>query len=164
MIGEEIYKQIRGVLGECYLDEDGSTYLPNYPRFSFVKIANGWQALITTPREPNLTVGETVTLIITTIAQKEGIIVNNVSVNSTTVDLNMTNNFANATVEANEVIIPSDVTSDEDSSQSSELGLSQNKNNLLNSGIGMEKTGNPLMIALLLIICLIGFGVNSRRK
>ena len=112
----------------------------------------------------NLTVGETVTLIITTIAQKEGIIVNNVSVNSTTVDLNMTNNFANASVEANEVIIPSDVTSDEDSSQSSELGLSQNKNNLLNSGIGMEKTGNPLMIALLLIICLIGFGVNSRRK
>ena len=107
----------------------------------------------------NLTVGETVTLIITTIAQKEGIIVNNVSVNSTTVDLNMTNNFANATVEANEVIVPSD-----DSSQSSELGLSQNKNNLLNSGIGMEKTGNPLMIALLLIICLIGFGVNSRRK
>ena len=107
----------------------------------------------------NLTVGETVTLIITTIAQKEGIIVNNVSVNSTTVDLNMTNNFANATVEANEVIVPSD-----DSSQSSELDLSQNKNNLLNSGIGMEKTGNPLMIALLLIICLIGFGVNSRRK
>ena len=76
----------------------------------------------------NLTVGETVTLIITTIAQKEGIIVNNVSVNSTTVDLNMTNNFANATVEANEVIVPSD-----DSSQSSELGLSQNKNNLLNA-------------------------------
>ncbi|WP_276954546.1 DUF11 domain-containing protein [Methanobrevibacter woesei] len=107
----------------------------------------------------NLAVGETVTLIITTIAQKEGIIVNNVSVNSTTVDLNMTNNFANAAVEANEVIIPSD-----DSSQSSELGLSQNKNNLLNSGIGMEKTGNPLMIALLLIICLIGFSVKSRRK
>ena len=108
----------------------------------------------------NLTVGETVTLVITTIAQKEGIIVNNVSVNSTTVDLNMTNNFANATVEANEVIIPSD----DDSLEGSELGLSQNKNNLLNSGIGMEKTGNPLMIALLLIICLIGFGVNSRRK
>ena len=42
-----------------YLDEDGTTYLPNYPRFSFVKIANGWQALITTPREPNLTVGTT---------------------------------------------------------------------------------------------------------
>lgn len=42
-----------------YLDSDGTTYRPNYPRFSFVKIANGWQAVITTPREPNLVVGTT---------------------------------------------------------------------------------------------------------
>lgn len=42
-----------------YLDEDGINYVPNYPRFSFVKVANGWQALITTPREPNIVVGET---------------------------------------------------------------------------------------------------------
>ena len=30
MIGEEIYKQIRGVLGECYLDEDGREKLVKY--------------------------------------------------------------------------------------------------------------------------------------
>lgn len=51
---ESIYE----VSNSYYQDEEGIWH-PNYAKIDFSKIANGWQAIISTPQLPNFTIGTT---------------------------------------------------------------------------------------------------------
>lgn len=49
-------ESVHNVVNPYYQDEEGQ-YRTNYPRITFNKIANGWQAIIETPKMPDFTVG-----------------------------------------------------------------------------------------------------------
>lgn len=103
----------------------------------------------------DLEAGENATLIIVTVAIKDGIIVNNVTVNSSTMDLNESNN--NDSVEVLVNPLPCEESNITTINPTKEMEIEKTK-------IIMEKTGNPFIIAAVLLVFLLGLGVKGRKK
>ena len=103
----------------------------------------------------NLTNKSNVTLEITCIVLKTGVISNEVFVNGSTVDLNMTNNYGNVSV----TVIPAPAPvhpADKDIMDSDEVAMGVD---------AMAKTGNPILALLVVLIFgIFGFGVSRRKK
>ena len=103
----------------------------------------------------NLTNKSNVTLEITCIVLKTGVISNEVFVNGSTVDLNMTNNYGNVSV----TVIPAPAPvhpADKDIMDSDEVVMGVD---------AMVKTGNPILALLVVLIFgIFGFGVSRRKK
>ena len=103
----------------------------------------------------NLTNKSNATLEITCIVLKTGVISNEVFVNGSTVDLNMTNNYGNVSV----TVIPAPAPvhpADKDIMDSDEVAMGVD---------AMAKTGNPILALLVvLIFAIFGFGVSRRKK
>ena len=103
----------------------------------------------------NLTNKSNATLEITCIVLKTGIISNEVFVNGSTVDLNMTNNYGNVSV----TVIPAPAPvhpADKDIMDSDEVAMGVD---------AMAKTGNPILALLVVLIFgIFGFGVSRRKK
>ena len=103
----------------------------------------------------NLTNKSNATLEITCIVLKTGIISNEVFVNGSTVDLNMTNNYGNVSV----TVIPAPAPvhpADKDIMISDEVAIDVD---------AMAKTGNPILALLVVLIFgIFGFGVSRRKK
>ena len=103
----------------------------------------------------NLTNKSNATLEITCIVLKTGIISNEVFVNGSTVDLNMTNNYGNISV----TVIPAPDPvhpADKDIMDSDEVAVGVD---------AMAKTGNPILALLVVLIFgIFGFGVSRRKK
>jgi len=103
----------------------------------------------------NLTNKSNATLEITCIVLKTGVISNEVFVNGSTVDLNMTNNYGNVSV----TVIPAPAPvhpADKDIMDSDEVAMGVD---------AMAKTGNPLFALLVVLIFgIFGFGVSRRKK
>ena len=103
----------------------------------------------------NLTNKSNATLEITCIVLKTGVISNEVFVNGSTVDLNMTNNYGNVSV----TVIPAPAPvhpSDKDIMDSDEVAMGVD---------AMAKTGNPILALLVVLIFgIFGFGVSRRKK
>ena len=103
----------------------------------------------------NLTNKSNATLEITCIVLKTGIISNEVFVNGSTVDLNMTNNYGNVSVTVNPLPTPVGP-ADKDIMISDEVAIDVD---------AMAKTGNPLFALLVVLIFgIFGFGVSRRKK
>lgn len=111
----------------------------------------------------NLSSNDIVVLNITCIAEKSGIIDNVVILSSNTTDNNMGNNIADCNVTVNDKINPNGNYSKNIShiSQYSKniSHISQNSNLIF-----VQKTGNPLIVLILSLICLFGLGFNLKRK
>ena len=107
----------------------------------------------------NLTNKSNATLEITCIVLKIGIISNEVFVNGSTVDLNMSNNYDNISVTVNPLPtpVPTPVSpADKDIMISDEVTMDI---------AAMAKTGNPLFALLVVLIFgIFGFGVSRRKK
>ena len=107
----------------------------------------------------NLTNKSNATLEITCIVLKTGIISNEVFVNGSTVDLNMSNNYDNISVTVNPLPtpVPTPVSpADKDIMISDEVTMDI---------AAMAKTGNPLFALLVVLIFgIFGFGVSRRKK
>ena len=92
---------------------------------------------------------------ITCIVLKTGVISNEVFVNGSTVDLNMTNNYGNVSV----TVIPAPAPvhpADKDIMTSDEVAMGVD---------AMAKTGNPILALLVVLIFgIFGFGVSRRKK
>ena len=103
----------------------------------------------------NLTNKSNATLEITCIVLKTGVISNEVFVNGSTVDLNMTNNYGNVSV----TVIPAPAPvhpADKDIMDSDEVAMGVD---------AMAKTGNPILaLWVVLIFGIFGFGVSRRKK
>ena len=103
----------------------------------------------------NLTNKSNATLEITCIVLKTGLISNEVFVNGSTVDLNMTNNYGNVSV----TVIPAPAPvhpADKDIMTSD--GVARGVD-------AMAKTGNPILALLVVLIFgIFGFGVSRRKK
>ena len=103
----------------------------------------------------NLTNKSNATLEITCIVLKTGVISNEVFVNGSTVDLNMTNNYGNVSV----TVIPAHAPvhpADKDIMDSDEVAMGVD---------AMAKTGNPILALLVVLIFgIFGFGVSRRKK
>ena len=103
----------------------------------------------------NLTNKSNATLEITCIVLKTGVISNEVFVNGSTVDLNMTNNYGNVSV----TVIPAPAPvhpADKDIMDSDEVAMGVD---------AMAKTGNPILALLVVLIFgIFGFGVSRRKK
>ena len=103
----------------------------------------------------NLTNKSNATLEITCIVLKTGVISNEVFVNGSTVDLNMTNNYGNVSV----TVIPDPAPvhpADKDIMDSDEVAMGVD---------AMAKTGNPILALLVVLIFgIFGFGVSRRKK
>ena len=103
----------------------------------------------------NLTNKSNATLEITCIVLKTGVISNEVFVNGSTVDLNMTNNYGNVSV----TVIPASAPvhpADKDIMDSDEVAMGVD---------AMAKTGNPILaLWVVLIFGIFGFGVSRRKK
>ena len=103
----------------------------------------------------NLTNKSNATLEITCIVLKTGVISNEVFVNGSTVDLNMTNNYGNVSV----TVIPAPAPvhpADKDIIDSDEVAMGVD---------AMAKTGNPILALLVVLIFgIFGFGVSRRKK
>ena len=103
----------------------------------------------------NLTNKSNATLEITCIVLKTGVIYNEVFVNGSTVDLNMTNNYGNVSV----TVIPAPAPvhpADKDIMDSDEVAMGVD---------AMAKTGNPILALLVVLIFgIFGFGVSRRKK
>ena len=103
----------------------------------------------------NLTNKSNATLEITCIVLKTGVISNEVFVNESTVDLNMTNNYGNVSV----TVIPAPAPvhpADKDIMDSDEVAMGVD---------AMAKTGNPILALLVVLIFgIFGFGVSRRKK
>ena len=103
----------------------------------------------------NLTNKSNATLEITCIVLKTGVISNEVFVNVSTVDLNMTNNYGNVSV----TVIPAPAPvhpADKDIMDSDEVAMGVD---------AMAKTGNPILALLVVLIFgIFGFGVSRRKK
>ena len=103
----------------------------------------------------NLTNKSNATLEITCIVLKTGVISNEVFVNGSTVDLNMTNNYGNVSV----TVIPAPAPvhpADKDIMTSDEVARGVD---------AMAKTGNPILALLVVLIFgIFGFGVSRRKK
>ena len=103
----------------------------------------------------NLTNKSNATLEITCIVLKTGVISNEVFVNGSTVDLNMTNNYGNVSV----TVIPAPAPvhpADKDIMDSEEVAMGVD---------AMAKTGNPILALLVVLIFgIFGFGVSRRKK
>ena len=103
----------------------------------------------------NLTNKSNATLEITCIVLKTGVISNEVFVNGSTVDLNMTNNYGNVSV----TVIPAPAPvhpADKDIMDSDEVVMGVD---------AMAKTGNPILALLVVLIFgIFGFGVSRRKK
>ena len=103
----------------------------------------------------NLTNKSNATLEITCIVLKTGVISNEVFVNGSTVDLNMTNNYGNVSV----TVIPAPAPvhpADKDIMDSDEVAMGVD---------AMAKTGNPILdLLVVLIFGIFGFGVSRRKK
>ena len=103
----------------------------------------------------NLTNKSNATLEITCIVLKTGVISNEVFVNGSTVDLNMTNNYGNVSV----TVIPAPAPVhpvDKDIMDSDEVAMGVD---------AMAKTGNPILALLVVLIFgIFGFGVSRRKK
>ena len=103
----------------------------------------------------NLTNKSNATLEITCIVLKTGVISNEVFVNGSTVDLNMTNNYGNISV----TVIPAPDPvhpADKDIMDSDEVAVGVD---------AMAKTGNPILALLVVLIFgIFGFGVSRRKK
>ena len=103
----------------------------------------------------NLTNKSNATLEITCIVLKTGVISNEVFVNGSTVDLNMTNNYGNVSVTVNPLPTP--------------VGPAD-KDIVASDGVvrgvdAMAKTGNPILALLVVLIFgIFGFGVSRRKK
>ena len=103
----------------------------------------------------NLTNKSNATLEITCIVLKTGIISNEVFVNGSTVDLNMSNNYDNISVTVNPLPTPVGP-DDKDIMISDEVTMDI---------AAMAKTGNPLFALLVVLIFgIFGFGVSRRKK
>ncbi|MDO5854572.1 MAG: isopeptide-forming domain-containing fimbrial protein, partial [Methanobrevibacter smithii] len=103
----------------------------------------------------NLTNKSNATLEITCIVLKTGIISNEVFVNGSTVDLNMSNNYGNVSVTVNPLPTPVGP-ADKDIMISDEVTMDI---------AAMAKTGNPLFALLVVLIFgIFGFGVSRRKK
>ena len=103
----------------------------------------------------NLTNKSNATLEITCIVLKTGIISNEVFVNGSTVDLNMSNNYGNVSVTVNPLPTPVGP-ADKDIMISDEVAIDVD---------AMAKTGNPLFALLVVLIFgIFGFGVSRRKK
>ena len=111
----------------------------------------------------NLSSNDTVTLNITCIAEKSGIINNIVIVSSNTTDNNTSNNVASVNITVKDKIYPdgnhSKNISDIGNCSKNISQIGQNSNLTF-----LPKTGNPLIVLILSIICLFAFGFNSKRK
>ena len=107
----------------------------------------------------NLTNKSNATLEITCIVLKTGIISNEVFVNGSTVDLNMSNNYDNISVTVNPLPTPVPTPvgpTDKDIMISDEVTMDI---------AAMAKTGNPLFALLVVLIFgIFGFGVSRRKK
>ncbi len=107
----------------------------------------------------NLTNKSNATLKITCIVLKTGIISNEVFVNGSTVDLNMSNNYDNISVTVNPLPTPVPTPvgpADKDIMISDEVTMDI---------AAMAKTGNPLFALLVVLIFgIFGFGVSRRKK
>ncbi len=107
----------------------------------------------------NLTNKSNATLEITCIVLKTGIISNEVFVNGSTVDLNMSNNYDNISVTVNPLPTPVPTPvgpADKDIMISDEVTMDI---------AAMAKTGNPLFALLVVLIFgIFGFGVSRRKK
>ena len=103
----------------------------------------------------NLTNKSNATLEITGIVLKTGVISNEVFVNGSTVDLNMTNNYGNVSVTV--ILAPAPVhPADKDIMDSDEVAMGVD---------AMAKTGNPILALLVVLIFgIFGFGVSRRKK
>ena len=103
----------------------------------------------------NLTNKSNATLEITCIVLKTGVISNEVFVNGSTVDLNMTNNYGNVSVTV--IPVPAPVhPADKDIMDSDEVAMGVD---------AMAKTGNPILALLVVLIFgIFGFGVSRRKK
>ena len=103
----------------------------------------------------NLTNKSNATLEITGIVLKTGVISNEVFVNGSTVDLNMTNNYGNVSVTV--ILAPAPVhPADKDIMDSDEVAMGVD---------AMAKTGNPILALLVVLIFgIFGFGVFRRKK
>ena len=103
----------------------------------------------------NLTNKSNAILEITCIVLKTGVISNEVFVNGSTVDLNMTNNYGNVSV----TVIPAPAPvhpADKDIMDSDEVAMGVD---------AMAKTGNPILALLVVLIFgIFGFGVSRRKK
>ncbi len=103
----------------------------------------------------NLTNKSNATLEIICIVLKTGVISNEVFVNGSTVDLNMTNNYGNVSV----TVIPAPAPvhpADKDIMDSDEVAMGVD---------AMAKTGNPILALLVVLIFgIFGFGVSRRKK
>ena len=103
----------------------------------------------------NLTNKSNATLEITCIVLKTDVISNEVFVNGSTVDLNMTNNYGNVSV----TVIPAPAPvhpADKDIMDSDEVAMGVD---------AMAKTGNPILALLVVLIFgIFGFGVSRRKK
>ena len=103
----------------------------------------------------NLTNKSNATLEITCIVLKTGVISNEVFLNGSTVDLNMTNNYGNVSV----TVIPAPAPvhpADKDIMDSDEVAMGVD---------AMAKTGNPILALLVVLIFgIFGFGVSRRKK
>ena len=103
----------------------------------------------------NLTNKSNATLEITCIVLKTGVISNEVFVNGSTVDLNMTNNYGIVSV----TVIPAPAPvhpADKDIMDSDEVAMGVD---------AMAKTGNPILALLVVLIFgIFGFGVSRRKK
>ncbi len=103
----------------------------------------------------NLTNKSNATLEITCIVLKTGVISNEVFVNGSTVDLNMTNNYGNVSV----TVIPAPAPvhpADKDIMDSDEVAMGVD---------AMAKTGNSILALLVVLIFgIFGFGVSRRKK
>ena len=103
----------------------------------------------------NLTNKSNATLEITCIVLKTGVISNELFVNGSTVDLNMTNNYGNVSV----TVIPAPAPvhpADKDIMDSDEVAMGVD---------AMAKTGNPILALLVVLIFgIFGFGVSRRKK
>ena len=103
----------------------------------------------------NLTNKSNATLEITCIVLKTGVISNEVFVNGSTVDLNMTNNYGYVSV----TVIPAPAPvhpADKDIMTSDEVARGVD---------AMAKTGNPILALLVVLIFgIFGFGVSRRKK
>ena len=103
----------------------------------------------------NLTNKSNATLEITCIVLKTGIISNEVFVNGSTVDLNMSNNYGNVSVTVNPLPTPVGP-ADKDIMISDEVARGVD---------AMAKTGNPILALLVVLIFgIFGFGVSRRKK
>ncbi|MBQ6813773.1 MAG: DUF11 domain-containing protein [Methanobrevibacter sp.] len=117
----------------------------------------------------DLAVNESVVLVLSTKALKEGVIFNNVTVNSSTMDSDESNNYDFAFVE---VIPLEEVPELENNTIDNKSNKTGNLDNDINNDVGgsvdskaasipMKKTGNPFAILVLIVFAL--FTLNFRR-